>query len=180
MGAYGEQSQGQQQGQPGQQGQMTQQQGMYPEDYYYPGDTYRGMQPNDQAAQVRQALFNLEIPGLETDYGQWIPMFITLLDAAPRIPGIDGRDFRRISRRFKDMVARAHSQGRKRVTAATCQEILFELRLLVSRCDTPAMGMSGVGAMITSNVNQKQDIRMPQQPQAQGFWPWSKTRGQQP
>jgi len=177
MGAYGETPQQGQQNQQNQQ--LAQQQGQYPEDYYYPGDTYRGMQPNDQAAQVRQALFSLEIPSVETDYGQWIPMFITLLDAAPRIPGIDGRDFRRLSRRFKDMVARAHSQGRKRVTAATCQEILFELRLLVSRCDTAAVGMSGVGAMITTNMNQKQDIRMPQQPQAQGFWPWSRNRGQQ-
>ena len=175
MGAYDGKPQGHPQGQPQQQG-MVPQQGQ--DDYYYPGDTYRGMVPSDTASQVRQAILNIPMPNKDTDYGEWIPMFMLAVDAAPRITGIDGKEYRKQVRRWKDIVARAHSQGRKRVLAASCQEMFFELRLLVSRCDTPALGMSGIGAMITQNQNVKQDIRYPQQPTTQGFWPWSKRQQQ--
>lgn len=171
---YGQSPQQQPPQQQPQQGQMVaqDQSGYYDDGFGYYGNTFRGMQSSDQAAQVRQALFVLESLSPETDFHRWLEMFSVILDAAPRIPGISKEDYRSLSRRFKDIVERAHSQGRKRVLASKCQTILLDMRLLVSVSETPAIGMSGVGAMITTNVKQDQTIRMPQQPAtAPGFWP---------
>jgi len=171
-------------GQPPQQGPAQnqqvatqQQQGMYLDDGYdYYGNTFSRMGATDLPAQVRKALFEIDTPDSDTDFEHWINMFSLILDAAPRIPGISKEDYRSLSRRFADIVERAHSQGRKKVLASKCQTILIDMRLLVSVCDTPTTGLSGVGAMITTNQKQEQTIRMPQQtPQQQaGFWPWSR------
>jgi hypothetical protein len=37
------------------------------------------------------------------------------------------------------------------------------MELLVSKADLPMQGISGIGALTTQNINQKQEIRMPQQ-----------------
>jgi hypothetical protein len=144
--------------------------------YDYPGNTFRGMGPSDQAAQVRKALFELEKPSVETDLEVWIDVFNLILDVLPRIPGISKQDYNNISRRLSDIVERAHSQGRKRVVVSKCEPLLLDVRLLVSVSETPAVGMSGVGAMITTQVKQDQTIRMPQQsPQStSSIWPWGK------
>ena len=184
---YGEVPEQQQPNQQQQQqgGQMqAQQQGycMYPEDYQYYGDTFRGMQPNDQAAQIRKAIFDCPLPDEDSDFGQWIPMLTSAIDMVARIPGADKQMIRELNLRMEHIVDRAHSQGRKRQVAAKMQKLLFRLRSYVAIVEIPHVGMSGVGAMVTTNQNVKQDIRYPQQPQQQAgssFWPWNRNRGQQ-
>jgi hypothetical protein len=46
------------------------------------------------------------------------------------------------------------------------EKFQFKLELLVSKGDVAMAGITGIGSMITQNVNQKQEIRMPQQPAA--------------
>ena len=166
---YGQQPQ-QQQNQP------AVQQQMYADDYggydYY-GNTFKGMQPSDQAAQVRKAIFDCPLPEADSDFGEWIPMLAVAVDMVSRIPGVDHTVINELNLRMELIVDRAHSQGRRRSVAAKMQKLIFRLRSYVSMGDTPLAGMTGVTAMITTNVNQKQDIRMPQQNQPNvGWWPF--------
>lgn len=164
---------------PAQQGQevATQQQGMgYDDGYDYYGNTFRGMQPSDQSAQVRKAIFDCPLPEADSDFGEWIPMLAVAVDAVSRIPGIDHTVINELNLRMELIVDRAHSQGRRRSVAAKMQKLIFRLRSYVSMGDTPMTGLTGVGAMITTNQNVKQEVRMPQQtPQQQAsFWPFGR------
>lgn len=162
--------------QPQQQQQAIQSQQMmdYPMDYMYQADTYRGAPPTDQAAQVRQAIFNFQLPADEDDWGKYIPLLETLVDMVAKIPGIDHNLVNDLNRRMEDIVDRAHSQGRKRIVRSKMQKLIFRLRSYVAQGDTPMLGMTGVTAMITTNQAVKQEVRMPQQPANVGFWPWSR------
>ena len=149
-----------------QEGQVAVQgQGQYLDDGYdYYGNTFRGMGPSDQAAQVRKAIFDCPLPEADSDFGEWIPMLAVAVDMVSRIPGVDHTVIGELNLRMELIVDRAHSQGRKRSVAAKMQKLIFRLRSYVSMGDTPLAGMTGVTAMITTNQNQKQEIRMPQQP----------------
>jgi hypothetical protein len=176
--AYGDQPQQQQpqQGVPQNQQLATQNPNqMYPEDYIYQGDTFRGMMPSDQAAQVRKAIFDCPLPEEDSDFGEWIPMLATAVDMVSRIPGVDQQIIKELNLRMELIVDRAHSQGRRRPVAAKMQKLLFRMRSYVSQGDIPLAGLTGIGAMISTNQKQEQTIRMPQQQQQQtSFWPWSK------
>lgn len=150
----------------------------YPPDYYYPMDTFRGAMPTDQAAQVRIALFQLD--ALEkADFVQWEEMLRAVIEMVARIPGIDHNAINELNRDMEDIVDIAHAQGRKRIVASKLQKFVFKLRAYVSQGDTLVTGPTGVTTMVTTNQNVKQDVRMPQQPATQGFWPWQRNRGQQ-
>jgi hypothetical protein len=92
-----------------------------------------------------------------------------------RIPGVDQQIIKELNLRMELIVDRAHSQGRRRSVAAKMQKLLFRMRSYVSQGDIPLAGLTGIGAMISTNQKQEQTIRMPQQQQQQtSFWPWSK------
>ena len=149
--------------------------GAYPDDYYYQGDTFRGMAPTDQAAQVRQAIFSLVLPEDDADFEEYIPMLITVVDMVARIPGVSTTVVHELNRRMEDIVDRAHSQGRRRIVASKMQKLVFRLRSYVPDGSAPIIGMTGIAAMITTNQNVKQEVRMPQQQTpVGGFWPWSR------
>lgn len=180
-GGYGEQPQPQSQTQQQQYEQETQlalqQQGQFPDEYSYYGDQFRGMMPNDQAAQVRKAIFECQLPETDSDFGEWIPMLTAAVDLVARVPGIDHNVVNELNRRMEDIVDRSHSQGRKKIVASKMQKLIFRLRSYVPMGDTQIIGVTGVTAMITSNTNQKQEVRMPQQQTQTGssFWPkWGK------
>jgi hypothetical protein len=161
--------------QPQSQQQVATQGEEYPSDYYYPQDTFRGMMPNDQAAQVRQAVYPDDIYITEdADFEQYIPMLMTLIDRVARIPGIDHNQVTHLNRKMIDIIDRAHSEGRRKVTASKMQKMYFKLRSLVPQGDIAMPGMTGIGAIVTTNTNVKQELKTPQQPQTQGFWPWSR------
>jgi hypothetical protein len=154
---------------------LAQQPQGYPEGYEYQGDTFRGQVPNDQAAQVRLAIFNCPLPETDEEFGKWIPMLATAVDMVARIPGIDHNVVNELNLRMELIVDRSHSQGRPRAVASKMQKLIFRLRSYVSMADTPMQGMTGIGAMVTTNQKQEQIVRMPQQPSHVGFWGnWSK------
>jgi hypothetical protein len=139
-----------------------------PYGYSYPGDMFpRGS--NDQAAQVRKAIFECDVPKTADEFEQWVPMLRVLIDTIPRVPGYDAQIWAELNRDFEDLVDRAHSQGRSKVVASKMQKFFFKVRSLVPKSDIQLPGLSGVGAMITTTTNQKQEIRMPQQPATQSF-----------
>ena len=127
---------------------------------------YAGKASHDQAAQVRQALFEMKLPETKEEFQDWIDMMRIAVDAVARIPGIDGYMVDRLNRKFNFIISRANAQGSKNITASQMQKFVFLLRSLVAKGDTPLAGLTGVGAMITTHTNQKsvQDIRYPQQP----------------
>ena len=137
--------------------------------YSYPGDMWANQRPNDQAAQVRQAIFEIEkMPKNAEEWQKWGLSVSAAIDAVARIPGIDSYDIEKINRKFKFLINRANSQGCKAIVESRMQEFLFLLRSYVAKGDVPLAGLTGVGAMITTHSQQKQEIRYPQQPQA-GF-----------
>lgn len=154
---------------------ITQQGGQYPDEQYadqgdygypYAGDMWAGRPPSDQAAQVRQAIFDCKIPDTEEGFQNWIVMVNSVVDAVARIPGIDHREVHKLNRKFKFLINRAKSQGSKKITEQRAQEFLFRLRSLVSQGDTELKGLTGIGSMISTHTNAKQEVRYPTQPQS--------------
>ena len=166
---YGDQRQAQAQNQQYQQ-EMAEQQA-YDEQqgggYTYPGDMWANQRPNDQAAQVRQAIFEIEnMPKNAEEWQKWGLSVSAAIDAVARIPGIDSYDIEKINRKFKFLINRANSQGCKAIVESRMQEFLFLLRSYVAKGDVPLAGLTGVGAMITTHSQQKQEIRYPSVPQS--------------
>jgi len=128
---------------------------------------YAGRSPNDQSAQVRAALFAIPLP-TEKNFEQWFPVLRSAIDIVARIPGYDTKVYNELTRDMEDLVDRANSQGRRKIVASKMQKFIFKLRALVPKGDVPIAGMTGVTAMITTNVNQKQfqEVRMPVQQNA--------------
>jgi hypothetical protein len=146
--------------------------------YQYPGDMWAGRPPSDQSAQVRQAIFDCEIPKTKAEFQDWIAMMSIAIDAVARIPGVDTYTMESLNRKFRFIISRANSQGSKNITVSNMQEFLFQLRSLVATGDKPTIGLTGVGAMITTHTNQKQEVRYPVQQQASfgllDWLPWRK------
>jgi hypothetical protein len=126
---------------------------------------YASRAPSDQAAQVRAALFAIHLP-TEDNFMEWFPVLRASIDMVARVPGYDTKVYNELNRDMEDLVDRANSQGRRKIVASKMQKFVFKLRALVPKGDTPIVGMTGVTAMITTNVNQKQfqEVRMPVQP----------------
>ena len=137
--------------------------------YTYAGDMWANQRPNDQAAQVRQAIFEIEkMPRSPEEWREWRLTVAAAIDAVARIPGIDTYDIDKLNRKFKFLINRANSQGCRAIVESRMQEFLFMLRSYVAKGDTQLAGLTGVGAMITTHSQQKQEIRYPTQQQA-GF-----------
>ena len=152
-----------------QQQQLPQGQQGQEQDYYYPGDQWYGKPSNDQAAQVREALFGCKLPS-EEDFEEWFPTLQAAIDLVARVPGYDSSIYSELNRDMEDLVDRANSQGRKRIVCSKMQKFIFKLRSLVPKGDVQIQGVTGVTAMITQNANQRQEIRMPQQQAQPGLF----------
>lgn len=145
------------------------------DEWDYPGNTYGGkLQSSDHATQTRIALFDVNKLNTEDGFGLWQTAFWELADIAPRIPNIDMGTYQHLVREFKDIVARAHSEGRAAHLASMCQELYFKMRLLVSTGETP---MSGMQIMISQHTMQNakvtQELKTPPPPSKASFWnPW--------
>lgn len=137
--------------------------------YTYPGDMWAGRPSSDQAAQVRKAIFECDIPEDEAGFQNWILMMRAAIDAVARIPGIDHREVHKLNRKFKFLINRAKAQGSRKITETRAQEFIFHLRSLVPQGDTELKGLTGIGAMITTHSNAKQEVRYPQQSQNASF-----------
>ena len=123
---------------------------------------YASRAPNDQAAQVRAALF--AIPHItENNYMDWFSTLRVAIDIVARVPGYDTKIYNDLCRDLEDLTDRANSQGRRKIIASKMQKFIFKLRALVPKGDVPIAGLTGITALITTNVNQKQyqEVRMP-------------------
>jgi hypothetical protein len=147
---------------------QTQQQEPEPREeqqYPYPdeGDMWAGRRSNDQSAQIREALFGMKLPKTQRDFEEWYPVLSLAIDLIARVPGYDSMIYAELNRDMEDLVDRANSQGRKKIVASKMQKFIFKIRSLVPKGDIPVAGVTGVTAMITTNSNIKQEVRMPQQ-----------------
>jgi hypothetical protein len=152
------------------------QQAYYPQDdygYQYPGDMWAGRPSNDQASQVRQALFQTGFSEMsEEESKKWFLMMQAMVERVAKIPGMDASDVDKIYRKFKFLINRANSQGCTSIMETKAQELIMLIELHFSKADIPMPGLSAVGAMITTHTNQKQDMTMRypnQQQQAPGI-----------
>ena len=152
------------------------QQAYYPQDdygYQYPGDMWAGRPSNDQASQVRQALFQTKFSEMsEEESKKWFGMMQAMVERVAKIPGIDAYDVAKIYRKFKFLINRANSQGCTSIMETKAQELIMLIELHLAKADMPMAGLSATGAMITTHTNQKQDatMRYPnQQMQAPGI-----------
>ena len=135
------------------------------EAYYTANDPWMKQRNNDPSIQVREALYDAVDKQLDDGetFDDWISSRRLLLIRASRIPGLDILSIRNLSRKFKYIVHRAHSEGRGKTLRTKCEIFDFELELMVSRGDMEMKGVSGITSMISQNVSQKQEVRMPQQ-----------------
>ena len=139
------------------------------EAFYRQRDPWYGQRSQDAAMHVREATYAAvdELHDNEFVFDEWVTSRRLMLARAPRMPGIDTKMYNRLSRKFKFIVARAHSEGKRNILRSMCESFDFDMELLVSKADLPMQGISGIGALTTQNINQKQEIRMPQQPAPQ-------------
>ena len=144
------------------------------DDYVVPESAFRGIQSSDQALQVRRALFEFDIPQTEEEMKLWFRDVRLALDMVRRIPNIDSQTLFQLNRTWKDLVARAHSQGRKKVIQADMEEFIFHLSSAAAMGEVPIAGMTAVSALTTTTLQQKsqsmQEVRMPSQPAGKSHW----------
>jgi len=159
-----------------QQQQSGQPQQQYADDpnygYSYPGDMWAGRPSNDQASQVRQALFQTKFSEMsEEESKKWFGMMQAMVERVAKIPGIDAYDVDKIYRKFKFLINRANSQGCTSIMETKAQELIMLIELHFAKADMPMAGLSATAAMITTHSTQKQDatIRYPTQQQAPGI-----------
>ena len=126
-------------------------------------DMWAGRRSNDTSAQIREALFGMKLPKTQADFEEWYPVLGLAIDLIARVPGYDSQIYAELNRDMEDLVDRANSQGRKKIVASKMQKFIFKIRSLVPKGDIPVAGVTGVTAMITTNSNVKQEVRMPQQ-----------------
>ena len=156
--------------QPQQGQQQTQQQlpgdQQYQDDYYYPGDMWHNKQINDQALQTREALWPTRTGAQDPKQAvnDIEELIVNSISRFSRIPTIDKQTFKRLVRDAEDLIDRLHSQGKTHIILSRWQKFHMKCEMLVSVGENQMTGLTGIGAMITQNVNQKQEIRMPQQP----------------
>jgi hypothetical protein len=126
-------------------------------------DMWAGRTSNDHAAQIRAALFNPRIPKTKEDWENSQELFLSAVDMVARIPGYGSQLYLELTREMEDISDISTQQGRKKILETKMKKFIFKLRALVPKGDVPIAGVTGVTAMITTNSNIKQEVRMPQQ-----------------
>ena len=141
---------------------------MEEEAYYRQGDPWYGKPVNDTALQTREALWPTRRNAVDPKdaINEIEELIVNSISRLSRIPTIDKQTFKRLVRDAEDLIDRLHSQGKTNIILSRWQKFHMKCEMLVSVGENQMTGLTGIGAMITQNVNQKQEIRMPQQPAA--------------
>lgn len=129
----------------------------------YEGDMWQGHKSMEPSAQIHEALFGMELPRTAEDFESWFNIFPYAIDLVARVPGFDSQMFGELNRDVEDLSDLARAQGFEKICASKMGKFIFKLRSLVPKGDVPIQGMTGITAMITTNSNLKQEVRMPQQ-----------------
>jgi hypothetical protein len=129
----------------------------------YEGDMWQGHKSMEPSAQIHEALFGMNLPKTAEDFESWFNIFPYAIDLVARIPGFDSQMFGELNRDVEDLSDLARAEGFEKICASKMGKFIFKLRALVPKGDIPIQGMTGITAMITTNSNLKQEVRMPQQ-----------------
>ena len=129
----------------------------------YEGDMWQGHKSTEPSAQIHEALFGMDLPKTAEDFESWFNIFPYAIDLVARVPGFDSQMFGELNRDVEDLSDLARAEGFQKICASKMGKFIFKLRSRVPKGDIPIAGMTGITAMITTNSNLKQEVRMPQQ-----------------
>lgn len=149
---------------PPEQGQAVQQydQGYGPDPYALPYDPYMSApSKSNWNAQTMLVLFKTLDP--ETDHDIYAQMYNAIIERLIRLPNISKADVRRLNRDFADIEDLSACKGTKRMVASRNRKLYLELCSLAACGENPLVGMTSVGALVTTRQQQEQTIKMPQQ-----------------
>ena len=120
---------------------------------------------NDAPAQVRIAVYGIEIPSIDSSPKEKIRYCQTLVS---RIPSLSVSESWELRRTLADIVDRASSQGRDGVVNERLDLFIFRLNALVATADPKAtQGLTGISALITSDRRETLNQTVKQFPIAQ-------------
>lgn len=103
--------------------------------------------------------------------------FKALAEQARTIPAISQERAAAWVRDNEDWVDRSHSQGRSRIIQSKLQKAQWELSVQIAVSGSEEQkGLSGVQGLITSSTLNKSEVKVPEQKQEPGFWPFGKKK----
>ncbi len=120
---------------------------------------------NDAPAQVRIAIYGIEIPGPDAGIREKIHYCQQLVS---RIPSLSRGESWELRRTLVDIMNRASSEGRRDMVNDRLDRFIFRLNALVATADPMAtQGLTGIGALITSDRRETLNQTVRQLPIAQ-------------
>jgi len=128
----------------------------------YGYDAWAGRPTSNWNAAMMDTLFKCQLPKENDDFENYLELIRCVIDILPRIPNYNAEMYNEINRDFEDIIDRAHSEGRERVTASKMCKMIIKLRSIVPRGDFPLAGITGVSAIISSRIQSEQTVKMPQ------------------
>jgi len=119
---------------------------------------------NDAPAQVRIAIYGVDMPGPNASPKDKIRYCQTMIS---RIPSLSVGEGYQIRRTFIDVLDQSRSQGREEIVDERLDALIFRISQLVSIADPKAtQGLTGVGALITQDRRETLNQTIRQQPLA--------------
>lgn len=119
---------------------------------------------NDAPAQVRIAIYGVEVPGKEASPKDKIRYIQTLVSRVPSLSVGEGWELRRT---FTDILDQSRSQGREDIVDERLDAMIFRINELIAIADPKAtQGLTGIGALITQDRRETLNQTIKQQPLA--------------
>lgn len=117
---------------------------------------------NDAPAQVRIAIYGIDIPGPEASIKEKIRYCQAIVS---RIPAVSKDEAWEIKRTFADILDRSRSQGREDIVHERLDSFILRVNLLISTADPKAtQGLTGIAALITQDRRETLNQTIRQQP----------------
>jgi hypothetical protein len=130
-------------------------------------DPYEGRLSSNALTRALDVFTTGQVPKDLTDFNEWFPIALSYASANPNC---SHEVIKRWTRVFKDINARAFSEGRKHIMAANMRNLVFEMKAYMSRGDNAFPGLSGIGTLVTMRQHVDQQVKMPQQPANPGLF----------
>jgi hypothetical protein len=119
---------------------------------------------NDAPAQVRIAIYGLEIPGPNATPKDKIRYCQNMVSRIPSLSRDEGWEVRRT---FTDILDQSRSQGREDIVEERLDALIFRINELVAIADPKAtQGLTGISALITQDRRETLNQTIRQQPLA--------------
>ena len=119
---------------------------------------------NDAPAQVRLAIYGIEIPGTDASPKQKIRYCQVLIARVPSLSTGEGWEVRRT---FIDILDQSRSQGSEDIVEERLDALIFRINMLIATADPKAtQGLTGISALITQDRRETLNQTIKQQPLA--------------